>query len=93
MWDWGGNNGFDVNTGSTQNMHFQCAFNSDQGEHCIQTLTLCLKLCLSLPHLKHLSSRAHSMEDGISQLALDITAFRCGPYVTGLTTEVLLALC
>ena len=88
-----------------QIMHSKYAINSDQehinmvlcfcldlGDHCTQILTLCLRLCLSLPHLEHLSSRAHPMEDGISQLALDITAFRRGPYVTGLTTEVLLAL-
>ena len=28
IWDWGGVNGFDMDTGSTQNMHSQYAFNS-----------------------------------------------------------------
>ena len=38
MWDWGEANGFDVNTGSTQNMYPQYAFNSDWVEHCIPLL-------------------------------------------------------
>ena len=33
MWDWGGANGFEVDTGSTKNMYPQYAFNSDWGEH------------------------------------------------------------
>ena len=32
MWDWGGANSFDMVTGSTRNMHFPYALNSDSGE-------------------------------------------------------------
>ena len=32
LWDWGGASGFDVDTGSTQNLHSQYAFNSDWKE-------------------------------------------------------------
>ena len=31
---WGGANGFDADTSSTQNMRFPYAFNSDWGDHC-----------------------------------------------------------
>ena len=33
-WDWGGANGFYVDTDSTQSMYSQYTFNSDLGEHC-----------------------------------------------------------
>ena len=31
MWNWGGDNGFDVDTGSTQNIHSQYAFKHQLG--------------------------------------------------------------
>ena len=54
MWDWGGANGFDVDTGSTQGNHFQYAYKLEWGggeEHCICT---CIAVTALLYHYTEL---------------------------------------